>query len=132
MSGDVSERSDAGAPGWVTLAEAAAVVGVSSKTIRRAVKAGTVAGRRAGEAQNAPWLVRLADVEARWGGRPGTGTSDAADTAGLGETSPQEQQPAPGADAAIGKPRVGERLSELRRRLVPVEPERRWWQRQKS
>ncbi len=55
---------------WVTPAEAAAIVGISSSTIRRAAGAGTIRGQRAGGSQNSPWLVHLEDVESRWSPEP--------------------------------------------------------------
>ena len=62
-----NDGSNTGTARWVTLAEAAAAVGLSSETIRRAAKGGTIRGQRAGDSQNAMWLVHLEDVEARWG-----------------------------------------------------------------
>ena len=97
---------------WATLTEAAALAGVSSSTIRRAVKAGTIRGQRAGVSQNSPWLVRLEDVEARWGENPPV-ESDAGEHAVKSEAEVEDAQG---------------RLGELRERLVISEPERRWWQ----
>jgi hypothetical protein len=54
---------------WITLREAGEMVGVSSMTIRRAVKAGKIVGQK-GDGPSDPWMVRRFDVEARW--RTGT------------------------------------------------------------
>ncbi len=132
------ESRDAGAATWVTLTEAASAVGVSSKTIRRAIKAGTIDGHRSSDAPNSPWLVRLEDVEARWGSQ-----ARGSDSAGAGTAQPlvseplteaetvevESDEPATKAEIA-GQPLRG-RLGELRKRLVVKEPQRRWWQRPK-
>jgi hypothetical protein len=131
------ESRDTGAATWATLTEAASAVGVSSKTIRRAVKAGTIDGHRSSDAPDSPWLVRLEDVEARWGGQaPGSGQAGAAATAQPLASEPlneaetvevESDEPAVKAEIA-GQPLRG-RLGELRKRLVVKEPQRRWWQR---
>lgn len=122
---------------WATLTEAASAVGVSSKTIRRAVKAGTIDGHRSSDAPNSPWLVRLEDVEARWGAQaPGSDPVGAAATPQPFVSEPRNEaetvevesdEPAVEPDIA-GQPLRG-RLGELRKRLVVKEPQRRWWQR---
>jgi excisionase family DNA binding protein len=61
---------------WTTLSEAAEAVGVSTMTIRRAVKAGKIAGQK-GDGPADPWHVRLSDVQAQWG----TGTAPPASDA---------------------------------------------------
>ena len=138
MAEDIDERSDTGTPTWATLADAAAVFRVSSKTIRRAVRAGAIRGERTGDSSDSPWLVSLKDVEARWGDKARTNTSDLATSAEQGETSTEMQNTAQAGDVEAGDPtvnaeirnqRVGERLSELRKSLVVSEPKRRWWQR---
>ena len=110
----VSQSQNETAPAqWVSLAQAAAVVGISSNTVRRAVKAGTIRGHRAGDAQNSPWLVHLDDVEARWGDKAPAPEAEAVDRAiesGTGEDTEQDG------------------LGTLRERLVISEPDRRWWQ----
>jgi len=58
------EFPDGGPPTWVTLRQAAAAVRVSSKAIRRAIKAGTIEGRRSDNSENAPWHVRLENARA--------------------------------------------------------------------
>lgn len=61
--------TDATPPGqveWTTLRGAAEIAGVSTKTVRRALKAGTIVGQR-GTEQNDPWQIRVDTVEARWG-----------------------------------------------------------------
>ncbi len=124
----------AGSP-WATLAAAASAVGVSSKTIRRAVKAGTIDGHRSGDSPNSPWLVRLEDAEARWGSQaPAPDSSADAATAQpvvtsepVNEAETVEVEADVKADGA-GQPLRG-RLSELRKRLVVKEPQPRWWQR---
>lgn len=129
------ESPDAAGSPWATLAAAAAAVGVSSKTIRRAVKAGTIDGHRSGDSPNSPWLVRLEDVEARWGAHaPAPDSSTDAATAqpvvtseSLNEAKTVEVEADVKADIAA-QPLRG-RLSELRKRLVVKEPQRRWWQR---
>ena len=98
---------------WVTLAEAAAVVGISSNKVRRAAKADTIRGHRAGDAQNSPWLVHLDDVEARWGDKAPAPEAEAVDHAVEAETGEDTEQ---------------EGIGTLRERLVISEPERRWWQ----
>jgi len=47
---------------WVTLRVAAERVDRSIKTIRRALQAGKITGKRAGEGARAPWLVRMDTV----------------------------------------------------------------------
>ncbi len=129
------ESPDAAGSPWATLAVAASAVGVSSKTIRRAVKAGTIDGHRSGDSPNSPWLVRLEDVQARWGAQvPARESSSDAATAQpivsaepVNESETVEIEPDVEADIA-GQPLRG-RLSELRKRLVVEEPQRRWWQR---
>ncbi len=80
----------------------------------------------------------LKDVQARWGDKASTATSDLATSAEQGETSTEMQNTAQAGDVEAGEPtvnaetrnqRAGERLSELRKRLVVSEPKRRWWQR---
>jgi hypothetical protein len=61
---------------WTTLSEAAEAVGVSTMTVRRAVKAGKIAGQK-GDGPADPWHVRLSDVQAQWG----TGTAPPASDA---------------------------------------------------
>ena len=130
-----AESPDAAGSPWATLAVAASAAGVSSKTIRRAVKAGTIDGHRSGDSPNSPWLVRLEDVQARWGSRtPAPGSSIHAATAQpvvtsepVNEAETVEVEADVKADVA-GQPLRG-RLSELRKRLVVKEPQRRWWQR---
>ena len=112
-----SDGSDTGTARWVTLSEAAAVVGVASNTIRRAAKAGTIRGHRAGEAQNAPWLVHLEDVEARWG--EGASVREAAAGGRTVKSTTRD-------DLQQG------RLSKLRDRLVISEPEQPWWRPNRS
>ncbi len=132
-----AESPDAAGSRWATLAAAASAVGVSSKTIRRAVKAGTIDGHRSGDSPNSPWLVRLEDVETRWGGQvPARDSSSDAATAQsivsselLNEPETVEIEPDVKADIA-GQPLRG-RSSELRKRLVVEEPQRRWWQRRR-
>jgi hypothetical protein len=51
---------------WLTLREAGEAVGVSSMTIRRAVKAKKIVGQK-GDGPSDPWMVRSFDVQARWG-----------------------------------------------------------------
>ncbi|MCH7844779.1 MAG: hypothetical protein IH850_03010 [Acidobacteria bacterium] len=129
------ESPDAAGSPWATLAAAASAVGVSSKTIRRAVKAGTIDGHRSGDSPNSPWLVRLEDVEARWGAQaPAPDSSTDAATAqpvvtseSLNEAETVEVEADVKADIAAQPLRS--RLSELRKRLVVKEPQRRWWQR---
>ncbi len=136
-------------------------MGVSSKTIRRALKAGTIRGQRSDETANSPWLVAAEDVEARWGDQPPAATSDAevaiedqqldaspdaAETAATSdpEVAIEDQELDASPDAAetaeVSEPSVTDetenpqlrgRLSELRKRLVINEPQRRWWQRTK-
>lgn len=133
------ESRDAGAATWVTLSEAASSVGVSSKAIRRAVKAGTIDGHRSSDAPNSPWLVRLGDVEARWGGQaPGSDSAGAGAVAQplvsepLNEAETVEvESDEPAVKAEIDGQPVRGRLGELRNRLVVKEPQRRWWQRPK-
>ena len=109
----VSQSQNVAAPAqWVSLAEAAAVVGISSNTVRRAVKAGTIRGHRAGEAQNSPWLVHLDDVEARWGDKA---------------SAPEAEAGARAIKSENGEDAEPEGISTLRERLVISEPERRWW-----
>ncbi len=108
------EHSDTGTAPWMTLAEAGAIVGVSSKAIRRAVKAGIIRGRRVSDSQNARWLVHLEDVETWWG-----------DEASVPEAEASERD----SRSEIEDDREQGRLSKLRERLVIEEPERRWWQR---
>ena len=133
------EFPDGGPPTWATLSEAAAAVGVSSKAIRRAIKAETIEGRRSDNSENAPWHVRLEEVEAWQGGPPAA--SDSSGDAGTTQpvvTSPEPRNEAetvgveaaePGMEAEIvGQPLRG-RLNELRKRLVVKEPQRRWWHR---
>lgn len=109
----MSESQNVAAPAqWVTLTEAAAVVGISPNAVRRAAKAATIRGHRAGDAQNSPWLVHLDDVEVRWGVKASAPEAEAVDRAIKSET---------GEDTEL------EGLSTLRERLVISEPERRWW-----
>ncbi len=129
------ESPDAAGSPWATLATAASAVGVSSKTIRRAVKAGTIDGHRSGDSPNSPWLVRLEDVEARWGSlAPAPDSSTNAATAQPIVTSePGNEAETIDVEADVkadvaGQPLRG-RLSELRKRLVVKEPQHRWWQR---
>ena len=130
-----AESPDAAGSPWATLAVAASAAGVSSKTIRRAIKAGTIDGHRSGDSPNSPWLVRLEDVEARGGGQvPGRASCSDARPAQpfvtsepLNESETVEIEADVEADIA-GQPLRG-RLSELRKRLVVEEPQRRWWQR---
>jgi len=133
------EDRNTGTPGWVSLADAAAAVGVSPKTIRRAVKAGTIDGQRADGSPNAPWLVPLEDVEARWGDKSPTPSlagdqataqplQTSAEPANAAEFSEVETHDQSGETEASDQPLQG-RLSELRKRLVIEEPRRRWWQR---
>ena len=98
---------------WVTPTEAAAIVGISSSTIRRAAKAGTILGQRAGGSQNSPWLVHLEDVEARWRSKPDV-RSEATEPAGKAEAAKRQAPRLP---------------SQLREQLLLPEPEPRWWQR---
>ena len=105
-----------------------------SKTIRRAVKAGTIDGHRSGNSPNSPWLVRLEDVQARWGGqaRAPDSPSDAATAQPLVTSEPLNEAETVEVEADVkadiaGQPLRG-RLSELRKRLVVKEPQRRWWQ----
>ncbi len=98
---------------WVTLAEAAATVGISSSTIRRAAKAGTIRAQRAGGSQNSPWLVHIEDVEARW--RP--------------EPDVQSQATEPVGNATAVKRQAPSLPSQIREQFLLPEPEPRWWQR---
>ena len=109
----MSQPENVAAPAeWLTLTEAAAVAGISSNTVRRAAKAGTIRGHRAGDAQNSPWLVHLDDVEARWGDKASAPEAEAGDRAIKPETHEDAEQ---------------EGLGTLRERLVISEPARRWW-----
>ena len=97
---------------WVTLAEAAAIVGVSSSTIRRAANAGTIRGQRAGGSQNSPWLVHLEDVESRWSPEPDV----------------QSEATEPVGNAAAAKRQAPSLPSQIREQFLLPEPEPRWWQ----
>ena len=129
------ETPDAAGSPWATLTAAASAVGVSSKTIRRAVKAGTIDGHRSGDSPNSPWLVRLKDVEARWGGQAPApnSSSDAATAQPLVTSAPlndaETVEVQAGVEADIGGQPLRGRMSELRKRLVVKEPQRRWWHR---
>ena len=129
-----AESPDAAGSPWATLAVAASAVGVSSKTIRRAVKAGAIDGHRSGDSPNSPWLVRLEDVEARWGRQipAPDSSSDAATAQPIVSSEPPSQAEteieADVEDDIAGQPLRG-RLGELRKRLVVEEPQHRWWQR---
>jgi hypothetical protein len=143
---------DTGASGWATLTDAASAVGVSSKTIRRAVKAGTIDGHRSSDTPDAPWLVRLEDVEAKWGSRArvsdsagAAATPSSATEAETVEVESEEPVVEAGPDEPVVEAEPDEpvveaeiddqpgrgRLGELRKRLVVEEPQRRWWQRPK-
>ncbi len=98
---------------WVTLAEAAAIVGISSSTIRRAASAGTIRGQRAGGSQNSPWLVHLEDVESRWSPEPDV----------------QSEATEPVGNAAAAKRQAPSLPSQIREQFLLPEPEPRWWQR---
>ena len=98
---------------WVTPAEAAAIVGISSSTIRRAASSGTIRGQRAGGSQNSPWLVNLEDVEARWSP----------------ERDVQGEATEPAGIAAVAKRQAPRLPSQIREQLLLPEPEPRWWQR---
>jgi len=98
---------------WVTPAEAAAIVGISSSTIRRAASAGTIRGQRAGGSQNFPWLVHLEDVEARWSPEPDV----------------QSEATEPVGNAAAAKRQAPKLPSQIREQFLLPEPEPRWWQR---
>jgi hypothetical protein len=117
------EFPDGGPPTWVTLSEAAAAVGVSSKAIRRAIKAGTIEGRRSDDSENAPWHVRLDEVEATQPVVASPEPRNEAETVGVEAAEPGSMEA-----EIVGQPLRG-RLSELRKRLVVKEPQRRWWQR---
>jgi hypothetical protein len=97
---------------WVTLAEAAAIVGVSSSTIRRAANARTIRGQRAGGSQNSPWLVHLEDVESRWSPEPDV----------------QSEATEPVGNAAAAKRQAPSLPSQIREQFLLPEPEPRWWQ----
>ena len=126
-------------PMWVTLSEAGAAVGVSSKAIRRAIKAGIIEGRRSDNSENAPWRVRLEEVEA-WQGGPPAASDSSGDAATIQpvvtSSEPLNEVETVGVEAAepgveaeiVGQP-LRSRLGELRKRLVVKEPQRRWWQR---
>ena len=134
------EFPDSGPTTWVALSEAAAAVGVSSKAIRRAIKAGTIEGRRSDASENSPWRVRIEEVAAWREGAPAAGSSGEATTPQPVVGSPEPVNEAeivgvetaePGVEAEIvGQPLRG-RLSELRQRLV-VKEHRHWWQRSKQ
>jgi len=134
------DGSDSGSPTWVSLSEAAAAVGVSSKTIRRALKAGTIRGQRSDETANSPWLVAAEDVETRWGDQAPAAASDsgvAVEDQQL-DASPEPSDAAETAEVSersitdeTENPQLRGRLSELRKRLVINEPQRRWWKRTK-
>ena len=98
---------------WVTPAEAAAIVGISSSTIRRAAKAGTIRGQRAGGSQNSPWLVHIEDVESRWGPKPDV----------------QSEATEPVGNATAVKRQAPSLPSQIREQFLLPEPEPRWWQR---
>ena len=50
---------DSGQPvEWITLADAARRVDMSTKTIRRHVKGGTLVGQRSGTGNRSPWMIR--------------------------------------------------------------------------
>ncbi len=98
---------------WVTLAEAAAIVGVSSSTIRRAANAGTIRGQRAGGSQNSPWLVHLEDVEAHWSPEPDV----------------QNEATEPAGNATAVKRQAPKLPSQIREQFLLPEPEPQWWQR---
>ncbi len=98
---------------WVTSTEAAAIVGISSSTIRRAASAGTIRGQRAGGSQNSPWLVHIEDVEALWSPKPDV-QSEATESAG---------------NTAAAKRQAPSLPSQIREQFLLPEPEPRWWQR---
>ncbi len=100
---------------WVTPAEAAAIVGISSSTIRRAASAGTIRGQRAGGSQNSPWLVHLEDVEAQWSPKPDV----------------QGEATEPARNAAAVKRQAPKLPSQIREQFLLPEPEPRWWQRRR-
>ena len=58
------------APAWVTLTVAAERVGVSTRTVRRALTAGRIKSKKENDRPNARWLVSLEDVWKKWG-KPG-------------------------------------------------------------
>ena len=61
------QESTPDGPEWVTLAQAAEKVPVSTRTMRRAIKDGRIVGQRDLDDARSPWLVRLEDVWERWG-----------------------------------------------------------------
>ncbi len=97
---------------WVTPTEAAAIVGISSSTIRRAASAGTIRGQRAGGSQNSPWLVHIEDVEALWSPEPEV----------------QSEATEPVGNAAAAKRQAPSLPSQIREQFLLPEPEPRWWQ----
>jgi hypothetical protein len=104
---------------WVTPAEAAALVGISSSSIRRAAGAGTIRGQRAGGSGNSPWLVHLEDVKARWTHEPDEPA----------ESTERAESTEPEGDAKVVKRHSPKLPSQIREQLLLPEPEPRWWQR---
>jgi hypothetical protein len=133
---------------WLTLREAGEAVGVSSMTVRRAVKAGAIVGQK-GDGPSDPWMVRSFDVEARWGRgtppnvpAPGHSAVDATLAPQI-ETLAQLLNDALKAEgdareraarAEAENEHLKERLAELRQTKPEPEPEkpapkarRQWW-----
>jgi hypothetical protein len=126
-------------PTWTTLRDASETVGVSTRTIRRAVKDGRIVGQR-GDGPADPWMIRLSDAEAIWG----TGTAQPApepvETTALAralEIMNEARQDAQRLAGDVGRleaenGHLRERLAELRttQETEPAPtPKKRWWKR---
>jgi hypothetical protein len=126
-------------PTWTTLRDASETVGVSTRTIRRAVKDGRIVGQR-GDGPADPWMIRLSDAEAIWG----TGTPQPApepvETTALAralEIMNEARQDAQRLAGDVGRleaenGHLRERLAELRTTQEPeptATPKKRWWKR---
>ena len=126
-------------PTWTTLREASETVGVSTRTIRRAVKDGRIVGQR-GDGPSDPWMIRLSDAEGIWG----TGTTQpapaAVETTALAralEIMNEARQDAQRLAGDVGRleaenGHLRERLADLRAEQEPEPaptPRKRWWKR---
>jgi hypothetical protein len=67
----MTDNAPPGPVEWTTIRQAAAMAGVSTKTIRRALKAKKLVAQR-GDEQNDPWQIRTDSVTALYGtpGKP--------------------------------------------------------------
>ncbi len=125
------------APTWTTLREASDKLGVSTRTLRRAVNDGRVLGKRE-DTPAAPWMIRFEDAAKYWGTMtpPPPAVTDPSETSALaiqlGDMATMLNDAKNSeADARERAARAEAEVDHLRNRLAQYRQQeaRRWWQR---